>query len=441
MRELRLRRYNNNTNDYGGKMLITALVLFIITYVLMLSLPKYRYLVALTSAIIFVVIGILPIKKVFPAIDFNVILMIAGTMGTVSLFIESKMPALLSDLLIRKVPNVCFAIVVLSFFAGIISAFVDNVATVLMVAPVGLAIAKRVKISPVPVLISIAVSSNLQGAATLVGDTTSILLGNYAKMDFLDFFFMNGKPGIFWAVELGAVATFLVLVMLFRKEKQPVTVLEMTKVTDFVPTILLCGTVVSLIFASFIPQKPAITNGIICVGFFLVGILWSYIKNHNFNSAIKALKEIDYQTLLLLIGLFVVIAGITEAGVINKISEYFVLIAGDNVFIVYTLLVFASVIFSAFIDNIPYVATMLPVVSSIAAMMNVEPYLLYFGLLIGATLGGNLTPIGASANITAIGILRKDGYEVKTKDFMRIGVPFTLMAVWIGYVFIWVVYH
>ena len=413
MKELRLRRYNNNTNDYGGKMLITALVLFIITYVLMLSLPKYRYLVALTSAIIFVVIGILPIKKVFPAIDFNVILMIAGTMGTVSLFIESKMPALLSDLLIRKVPNVCFAIVVLSFFAGIISAFVDNVATVLMVAPVGLAIAKRVKISPVPVLISIAVSSNLQGAATLVGDTTSILLGNYAKMDFLDFFFMNGKPGI---LELGAVATLLVLVMLFRKEKQPVTVLEMTKVTDFVPTILLCGTVVSLIFASFIPQKPAITNGIICVGFFLVGILWSYIKNHNFNSAIKALKEIDYQTLLLLIGLFVVIAGITEAGVINKISEYFVLIAGDNVFIVYTLLVFASVIFSAFIDNIPYVATMLPVVSSIAAMMNVEPYLLYFGLLIGATLGGNLTPIGASANITAIGILRKDGYEVKTKE-------------------------
>lgn len=441
MKKLRLRRYNNNTNDYGGKMLITALVLFIITYVLMLSLPKYRYLVALTSAIIFVVIGILPIKKVFPAIDFNVILMIAGTMGTVSLFIESKMPALLSDLLIRKVPNVCFAIVVLSFFAGIISAFVDNVATVLMVAPVGLAIAKRVKISPVPVLISIAVSSNLQGAATLVGDTTSILLGNYAKMDFLDFFFMNGKPGIFWAVELGAVATLLVLVMLFRKEKQPVTVLEMTKVTDFVPTILLCGTVVSLIFASFIPQKPAITNGIICVGFFLVGILWSYIKNHNFNSAIKALKEIDYQTLLLLIGLFVVIAGITEAGVIKKISEYFVLIAGDNVFIVYTLLVFASVIFSAFIDNIPYVATMLPVVSSIAAMMNVEPYVLYFGLLIGATLGGNLTPIGASANITAIGILRKDGYEVKTIDFMRIGVPFTLMAVWIGYVFIWAVYH
>ena len=422
-------------------MLITALILFIITYVLMLSLSKYRYLVALISALLFVVIGILPITKVFPAIDFNVILMIAGTMGTVSLFIDSKMPALLSDLLIRKVPNVCLAVVVLSFFAGIISAFVDNVATVLMVAPVGLAISKKVKISPVPVLISIAVSSNLQGAATLVGDTTSILLGNYANMDFLDFFFMNGKIGIFWVVEVGALATLLVLMLLFRKEKQPIAVGALTKVTDFVPTFLLSGTVISLIMASFIPVKPAITNGLICVWFFLVGILWSYIKNHNFTAAIKAIKEVDYQTLLLLTGLFVVIAGITEAGVIKKISEYFVLIAGDNVFIVYTLLVFASVIFSAFIDNIPYVATMLPVVSSIAVMMNVEPYLLYFGLLIGATLGGNLTPIGASANITAIGILRKDGYEVKTRDFMRIGVPFTLMAVWIGYVLIWVIYR
>lgn len=422
-------------------MLITALALFIITYVLMLSLSKYRYIVALISAFLFVVIGILPITKILPSIDFNVILMIAGTMGTVSLFIDSKMPALLSDLLIRKVPNVCFAVVVLSFFAGIISAFVDNVATVLMVAPVGLAISKKVKISPVPVLISIAVSSNLQGAATLVGDTTSILLGNYANMDFLDFFFMNGKIGIFWVVEVGALATLLVLILLFRKEKQPIDVGALTKVTDFVPTILLCGTVVSLIMASFIPKKTAITNGLICVGFFVVGILWSYIKTHNFTSALKAIKEVDYQTLLLLTGLFVVIAGITEAGVIKKISEYFVLLAGDNVFIVYTLLVFASVIFSAFIDNIPYVATMLPVVSSIAVMMNVEPYLLYFGLLIGATLGGNLTPIGASANITAIGILRKDGYEVKTRDFMRIGVPFTLMAVWIGYVLLWVIYR
>ncbi|NLB16728.1 MAG: arsenic transporter, partial [Clostridiales bacterium] len=113
-------------------------------------------------------------------------------------------------------------------------------------------------------------------------------------------------------------------------------------------------------------------------------------------------------------------------------------------FLLYTIIVFFSVILSAFIDNIPYVATMLPVVQGITEMMNggagVEPYVFYFGLLIGATLGGNLTPIGASANIAAIGILRKNGYEVKNKDFLRIGVPFTLAAVLTGYVYLWIVW-
>ena len=114
--------------------------------------------------------------------------MIAGTMGIVSLFIESKMPALLADLIIEKMPNVKWAIVALALFAGIISAFVDNVATVLMVAPVAITISKKLKISPVNSIIAIAISSNLQGAATLVGDTTSILLGGHAGMNFLDFF-------------------------------------------------------------------------------------------------------------------------------------------------------------------------------------------------------------------------------------------------------------
>ena len=139
--------------------------------------------------------------------------------------------------------------------------------------------------------------------------------------------------------------------------------------------------------------------------------------------------------------MFIIIAGITSAGVIDVIAELFYNIAGDNPFVLYTLIVFISVALSAFIDNIPYVTTMLPVVSSLAAMMGVEPLVFYFGLLIGATLGGNLTPIGASANITAIGILRKNGYDVKNSDFLKIGVPFTLTAVLVGYLFIWAFWH
>ena len=329
--------------------MLPALIIFLLTYLLMLVLPQYRPFAALGGAALFLALGAaglwdFTLMDAARAVDFNVLLMMAGTMGTVSLFIESRMPARLAELLIVRVPNVKWAVCMLALFAGVISAFVDNVATVLMVAPVGLAISRKLKISPVPVLISIAVSSNLQGAATLVGDTTSILLGGFAGMNFFNFFWMEGRPGIFFGVELGALASLGVLLFTFRHETQPISATVETEVTDTVPSALM----------------------------------------------------------LLTVGL------------------------------------------SAFIDNIPYVATMLPVVQGIAGLMNggagFPPELFYFGLLTGATLGGNLTPIGASANIAAIGILRKQGEQVRTRDFLRIGIPFTLAAVLTGYVYLWLVW-
>ena len=417
-----------------------ALVLFILTYVLLLSLPKLRAYIALTSAAIFVIVGILPISKIFTSVDWNVILMIAGTMGVVSLFIESKMPSLLADLILEKTPNVKWAIISLALFAGVISAFVDNVATVLMVAPIALTVAKKLKISPVPSVIAIAISSNLQGAATLVGDTTSILLGGHAKLNFLDFFFFKGRIGIFWVVEIGALVSTLVLLYLFRKEKQPISALERTVVKDYFPSILLVGIVALLICASFLTYKPIITNGLICVTFFAIGLIRKFFITKDIKVFAGAMKEIDFTTILLLAGLFIVIGGITEAGIVEDISEIFVKASNGNLFMIFTLIVWASVFFSAFIDNIPYVATMLPVVGQIAAQLGVEPYLLYFGLLIGATLGGNLTPIGASANITGLGLLRREGYEVSAGEFMKISVPFTLAAVVTGYILIWIIW-
>ena len=346
----------------------------------------------------------------------------------------------MAEILLNKTPNIMWVAVIMSLFAGVVSAFVDNVATVLMIAPVGLAIAKKLQISPIPLLISIAVSSNLQGAATLVGDTTSIMLGSFANMDFLDFFFMDGKFSIFWAVELGALMTVPVIIFLFRKNKEAVTINERTEITNYFPSFLLVATVVILICASFIPNKPSLTNGFICMILFLIGAVHSYIREKSLKNVKQAFQEIDYQTLLLLLGLFIVIHGITNAGIINDISNLFLKLSGNNIFLLYTIIVWGSVLCSAFIDNIPYVATMLPVVSGIATTLGCNPILLYFGLLTGATLGGNLTPIGASANIAAIGILRREGYEVKTSDFMKIGVPFTLCAVLTGYLFCWFVW-
>ena len=212
-------------------------------------------------------------------------------------------------------------------------------------------------------------------------------------------------------------------------------------VTDYVPTLLLCGTVVLLILASFLPHRPALTNGVICMALALLGFLRKAVQTRSAAPFGQLVREMDWQTLLLLSSLFVIIGGIENAGVIDAISQLFVRLAGDDLFRIYTLIVWASVFFSAFIDNIPYVATMLPVVQGISGLMGVEPYLLYFGLLVGATLGGNLTPIGASANITGIGILRRAGHTVTNRDFMRIGLPFSLIAVLTGYILIWVVWH
>ncbi len=418
-----------------------ALALFAAMYVLLLKFSEQRWIIALSAAAVFIVIGILPIGGAVAAINWNVLMMLTGTMVVVELFIQSGMPQRMAEGLLKIVPDVRWAIVALSLFSGLISAFVDNVATVLMVAPVGLAVAKQIKTNPIPVIIAIAVSSNLQGAATLVGDTTSILLAGYVGMSFNDFFAFHGRLGIFFAVEVGALLTVPVLLWLFRAEKgRKIVPGKMTEVKDYVPMALLLGTVLLLIAASQFPNRPELTNGIICMALATIGVAYEALRGGGRALLAGVAKSIDYKTLLLLTGLFMVIQGLTAAGVIEAIAQLFVSIGGGGKLVMYALIVAVSVLLSAFIDNIPYVATMLPVVGSISAKLGIEPYLLAFGLLIGATLGGNITPIGASANIAGIGILQKEGYKVETRDFLRIGVPFTLIAAASGALVIWLVW-
>ena len=432
--------------------MIPAILLFAATYVLMLTFSKYRPYIALCSGLIFIVTGMLPLGDIIPSLDFNVLLMIGGTMGLVQLFIDSHMPERLADMIMAKVPTIQWAAVCLSLFAGVISAFVDNVATVLMVAPVALEICKKLKTNPIPILIAIAVSSNLQGAATLVGDTTAIMLGSALNMSFMDFFWYYGKPSIFFAVELGAVLSACIVYWIFRKEKGQIPKAAfLTEVSDYVPTFLLLGAIGLLICASFAPDSwnlPAEINGIICCSLLVVGLIYNYLRNKTVESVVGPLKAIDFETLGLLVGLFLMIGGISNMGVIDALAGLLAKLGGGNLLLMFTIIVWASVLISAFIDNIPYVATMIPVIGGLAAQLapglGVDPVLvgipLYFGLLSGATLGGNITPIGASANITAIGILRREGYEVANKDFFRIGIPFTLSAVIPAYIYIWLVY-
>ena len=427
-----------------------VLAVFILMYLFIIIKSDWKVYITGGAALLvtlgLVIFGNGSILEILSKIKLDILFMLIGIMLTVGVFADSNMPNKLADKLMSKMPNSIMALVVISLISGIISAFVDNVATVLMLAPIGLAIAKKIGVSPVPVLIAISVSSNLQGAATLVGDTTSMMLANAANMSFFDFFFFNGKFSIFWAVELGALATIPVLMIVFRKFNKKLKYEgDNVEVKTIIPTIILLLNMALLVVFSFLDFSINligydITAGVICLicGISSV-IIYSTTQKEKITTCVA--RSFDYQTILFLVFLFLIIGVVQIVGIIDDISEMFKGLASSNLFLLFVVIVLGSVLLSAFIDNIPYVATMLPVIAGLTGVLpQGADIVLYFGLLIGATLGGNITPVGASANVVAIGILEKHGEKVKSKDFFKIGLPFTFVAVIVGSVFTWLVW-
>jgi Na+/H+ antiporter NhaD/arsenite permease-like protein len=198
-----------------------ALGVFVLAYGLFVALPSRRSLVGVVAAGVLIVTRTIPLGVALTeGINWNVMGIFVGTLIAADYFIESRMPAYLAETIVNKAPNTTWAILFICALTGFISAFVENVATVLIVAPVALSLARKLRINPVNMMIGIAISSNLQGTATLIGDPPSMLLGGFAKMTFMDFFFYQGKPSIFFAVELGALVSFGVLYWAFRKETE-----------------------------------------------------------------------------------------------------------------------------------------------------------------------------------------------------------------------------
>jgi Na+/H+ antiporter NhaD/arsenite permease-like protein len=347
--------------------------------------------------------------------------------------------------MMRRVSSTKWAIILLATFAGLVSAFVDNVATVLIVAPIALDIAKKTKMSPVPLIIAVSVFANIQGFATLVGDTTSVMLAGaqYADMNFFEFFFVEGKIGPFFIVQIGTIMGLIMFWFILGKHHEKLNFTQKTSVKDLAPTLFLGLILISLIVASFIPNTPDEINGYITIGIALIFVAYRLIFNQEKKAIVEAFKAIDFETLGLLFGLFILIIGLDNKGVIDAMGQIFESVGNNDPFMIYTFVILISVVISAFIDNIPYVATLLPVMMGVGETLNLglPPYLLLFGLLAGATLGGNLTPIGASANIAGIGFLRKLGFQVKFWDFFKIGFPITMAALSTGYILIFLIYR
>jgi len=415
-----------------------VLAVFVIAYILFILLPHKRAHTAVLGSLLLIFLRVISFKDAFFAVNWNVMGIFVGTLIVADVFMESRVPAYIAEVIVDKAKNTAWAILYICALSGFISAFVENVATVLIVAPIGLALAKKLKINPMNMMIAIAVSSNLQGAATLIGDPPSMLLGGFAKMNFGDFFFYRGRPSIFFAVELGALASFVVLYLVFRKHKEKAKLLPIEKVRSWVPTIILAGLIILLALSSFFDTGFSYMAGVLCIIAGFISIAWEKFVNKR--SIVKGLKSLDWETTFFLMGIFVLVGGITQTGWIELIADFLSGLVGQNIFLGYTAIVFISVVLSAFIDNVPFLAAMLPVAISMSDKLQINPSLFLFGLLIGASLGGNITPIGASANIVACGLLKKEGIRVRFNDFMKIGIPFTLAAVGAAYLFIWFIW-
>ncbi|MDO8598703.1 MAG: SLC13 family permease, partial [bacterium] len=334
-----------------------------------------------------------------------------------------------------------------------------------VLAPIALALAKQLETRAAPFLIGIALSANLQGTATLVGDPPSMILGAFANLTFNDFFWYHGRPGIFFAVQVGAIASFAMLWWLFRKFQAPVRNVPHDHAQSLVPSLLLVGVIVALALGSFLAHGPY-TAGITVLVFAAVGWVWykatlhiggTNRSNHQpgeptltrlahrfrdlrerFASPYQLIRKADWETTFFLFGIFVVVGSLSATGAIGVLTEWFQELAGGSVLRTYTLIVVGSVALSAFIDNVPFVLAMLPVAQGLAAHLGVQPFLFYAGLLIGASVGGNITPIGASANIVAYRWIEEKAEEPITfMGYVRYGLPFTLVAVAVAAVFGW----
>ena len=376
------------------------------------------------------------------AINWNVMGIFWGMLYLTGIFIYSKVPALFADKLIEHAKNVGMAILGVCVLSSFISAFVENVATVMIVAPIALAICKQLRISPVPFLIGIAISSNLQGTATLIGDPPSMILAGAKQMSFNDFFVYQGRPGIFWAVQLGAIVSFLVLAYLFRNYKQPIAGIQEEQVLSWTPSFVIIAMIICLALSPLVDKESKYLGGVVCVLFGIGSLLWFHRSQGRQWKHTKAFwyEYADWETFFFLIGIFIVVESLKDVGLIDEAANWIISTVGDNLFVTYTIIVWGSVALSAVIDNVPYITAMIPLCQAVSVNLGVSDNLLVFGLLIGACLGGNITPVGAAANVVAVGILKRNGYGCRFREFARIGLPFTIAAILASYVFIWFIW-
>lgn len=414
------------------------LAVAIVMYALVIVLSHRKAVIALSAAAIILAAG-----AIFPGpgvvsvsqaltklVNWNILAIYVGSLVIADLFIYSRVPAVLADRVVERAPTLGVAIVAILVITGLISAFVENVATVLLMAPIALAICRRMKLDPAPFMMGLAVMANLEGTATLVGDPPSMIFASYAGYSFNDFFFYQGRISIFFAVQAGLIVGAIYFFFYFRKLGKTSLDLGVEKVSSWVPTILLAGMIIGLAVISFLSGAGLhAASGLLCLALAVAGLAWFVgIRKEPTSEARELVKRLDWDTILFLIGIFIVVGAIGEIGLLDDLADILNTFIAGRAVLGFVVIVAVSVLISGFVDNVPYIIAMLPVADKLAVSAGLPGELFMFGLLIGSCLGGNLTPFGASANVVAVGIVKKEGRRVDFLEWLKIAGPFTVLT-------------
>ncbi|MGQ9788804.1 MAG: SLC13 family permease [Candidatus Hadarchaeaceae archaeon] len=411
-------------NDTTVKIIV--LLIFVACYGLAISRRVKIAYVGIASAAVLLLI-LLPTNVMKPeqalnSIRWDVLGIYWGFMMTSILFSESGVPKHLARHVLKNTKNEGMALLALCAITAFFSSFLENVGVVLIMAPIAMEVARRTKSPLLLYLVSIAISSNMVTTVSMVADPPAIILASEAGMSFLDFYWFQGRPGLGTISAIAAIFGLVTLYLChFRKMRTRVNIEEEKIETNYLPTAVFIFGVIALALNSYLRVGPGIiglTVGVISV---ILG----------FKNVSKMIKEFDWNSFFFIVGIFIVIGAIDIVGILGDFARVIGGLGFNNSTITLIILVWLSVALSSFIDNVPYSVLMIPVAKNAAVAFGSGglTYSLMYGTVIGTGIGGNISPVGATANVFAVGLLEKRGNKVRTMEYLKISLAPTIAAV------------
>ncbi|GAJ57661.1 hypothetical protein B23_0851 [Geobacillus thermoleovorans B23] len=424
-----------------------AIAVFLVVYAIIISEKIHRAVIALLGAALMVIFGIVDIEKAFTHhIEWGTITLLIGMMILVGITSKSgffQYMAIKAAKLAKGRP--VRILIMLSLLAGLLSAFLDNVTTVLLVVPVTFSITRMLQVNPVPYLISEVLLSNIGGTTTLIGDPPNIMIGSANKhLDFNAFLF-NLTP----VVVVIAVVTVAMLAFVYRKQLKtdPTLIQKLMALrdADYIQDAKLMRksvAVLGLTILGFILHSVIHVDAAVIAMTGAVALMLIAVPEHEIEDVFHS---IEWGTIFFFAGLFVLVGGLVDIGLIKSLAEKTLEITGGDISTAAYFILWLSGVASATIDNIPFVATMIPLIQDMAVGMGLSPDapqidVLWWALSLGACLGGNGTLIGASANVIVAGMASREGHGFTYVDFLKIGAPLTLIALLLSHAYLWLRY-